>query len=84
MENFLNFIINHYLWFLIISIMLILALIGYFVDIKRGRITYKINKNEEEINLDALNSLNNQEGVSLQSMLDKNKTINAANNPESL
>ena len=79
-----GFIINHYGWFIIISVMLILALIGYFVEQKKAKANpYKIEK-KEEINLDALN---NNQNESLQNMINKNKDINNLSNrnePESL
>ena len=83
MTNLLNFVINHYVLFMLISIFLILSLIGYFVDVKRSKNNpYKIEKKEENINLDQLKG---QENVTLQSVLDKNKTANVndpnQNNP---
>ncbi len=85
MNRFTGFIVNHYTWFLFISIALILALIGYFVDLKRAKKNiYKIEKNKNELNFDNINVDNN---VSLQAMVDKNKTINNSSNiepPESL
>lgn len=33
MDIFIDFLLNNYLWFLIISLILIFALIGYLVDI---------------------------------------------------
>lgn len=33
MDVFIDFLLNNYLWFLIISLILIFALIGYLVDI---------------------------------------------------
>lgn len=32
MENFVDFLVNNYLWFLIIFLIIIFALIGYLVD----------------------------------------------------
>ena len=32
MQAFIDFLVNNYLWFIIISIVLIFALIGYLVD----------------------------------------------------
>ena len=32
METFIDFLINNYLWFLIIFLIIIFALIGYLVD----------------------------------------------------
>ena len=72
-----NFIVNHYLIFLIIAILLVFALIGYFVEAKRAKENpYKIEKQEEEINLD---SLQVTEDMSLQSMLNRNSGVNDPN-----
>ena len=32
MQAFIDFLVNNYLWFIIVSIVLIFALIGYLVD----------------------------------------------------
>lgn len=32
MQTFIDFLVNNYLWFLIISLILVFALIGYLVD----------------------------------------------------
>ena len=51
MEQFINFITQHYLLFDIITLFLILALIGYFVNIKKQKSNvFKINNAENEIN----------------------------------
>ena len=78
-----GFIINNYGWFIVISVILILALIGYFVEQKKAkRNPYKLEK-KEEINLDALNTNQND---SLQAVINKNTTSNTlnSNEPESL
>ena len=50
MEQFINFITQHYLLFNIITLFLILALIGYFVNIKKEKNKiFKINNSENEI-----------------------------------
>ncbi len=69
MEIFLNFIVKNYLWFLIITICLLLSLIGYFVELKRSKTNpYKIEKNNE-INLEDLTK--EKEDISLQSAINK-------------
>ncbi len=48
MNVILNFFVNNYLWFLIICLILIFALIGYFVDIKKDeRFETKIELDKE-------------------------------------
>lgn len=32
MQNFIDFLVNNYLWFIIIALILVFALIGYLVD----------------------------------------------------
>ena len=32
MQTFIDFLVNNYLWFLIIALILVFALIGYLVD----------------------------------------------------
>ena len=52
MDKFIAFISDNYIWFLVITIFLIFALIGYLYDTKRSRTDYiyRNNKNEELIN----------------------------------
>lgn len=69
MEAFTNFLANNYLWFLVIALLLLFSLIGYFVDQseqKKG--ISKFNKQDEEIDLKSLVSRA------------QNKTINAVLN----
>lgn len=66
MEALINFFVNNYLWFLIISFVLIFALIGYLVDTSEQKENNKIdlnnNPSNDNINLnvneDALDELN--------------------------
>ncbi|MBD9074742.1 hypothetical protein EGP91_01880 [bacterium] len=58
MEAFTNFLANNYLWFLIIALLLLFSLIGYFVDQseqKKG--ISRFNKQEEELDLKSLASM---------------------------
>ena len=73
MEAFTNFLANNYLWFLIIALLLLFSLIGYFVDQseqKKG--ISKFNKQDEEIDLKSLASMA------------QNKTINAVLNSSTI
>ena len=45
MQNILNFIENNYLWFLVISLIIIFILIGYIVDVTKP----KEKKNKQKI-----------------------------------
>ena len=48
MDGFVNFIIEHYIIFDIIGVFLILALIGYFVSIKKEKAkVFKLNNNNK-------------------------------------
>lgn len=72
MDKFITFVSDNYIWFLLITIFLIFALIGYIYDNKRSKTDY-IYKNdalvqEEEIELpegksinDLINSTDNNE-----------------------
>ena len=72
MDKFITFVSDNYIWFLLITIFLIFALIGYIYDNKRSKTDY-IKKNdalvqEEEIELpegksinDLINSTENNE-----------------------
>ncbi len=42
MDTFINFLLNNYIWFLVISLILIFALIGYLVDVNTPK--YKKTK----------------------------------------
>ena len=58
MEAFTKFLANNYLWFLIIALLLLFSLIGYFVDQseqKKG--ISRFNKQEEELDLKSLASM---------------------------
>ena len=73
MEVFTNFLANNYLWFLVIALLLLFSLIGYFVDQseqKKG--ISKFNKQDEEIDLKSLASMA------------QNKTINAVLNSSTI
>ena len=78
MEQFINFITQHYLLFDIITLFLILALIGYFVNIKKEKNkVFKINNSENEIKDIPINT-----NMSLQDFVNENKSVgtNANNN----
>ena len=60
MSVILNFFVNNYIWFLVISFILIFALIGYFVDTKKDeRFSKKIELDKElESKLEAAGAAN--------------------------
>lgn len=49
MDAFTNFLANNYVWFLIVSLILIFALIGYLVDVKEMKNGKRQRKKKEEI-----------------------------------
>ncbi len=44
MDILIDFLINNYIWFLVISLILIFALIGYLVDVTTPKLDKKNNK----------------------------------------
>lgn len=48
MQTFIDFLVNNYLWFLIISLILVFALIGYLVDTNEKKDKEYILKNKED------------------------------------
>lgn len=76
MEKLLSFLSNYYWVFIIISVILIFALIGYFVNKKKNEGTsYKINDNSfnnQELNLNRAEINNN---ISLQEMVKNNASV---------
>lgn len=76
MEQFINFITQHYLLFNIITLFLILALIGYFVNIKKEKNkVFKINNSENAIKDIPINT-----NMSLQDFVNENKSVGTNTN----
>ena len=67
MQTFIDFLVNNYIWFLIITLTLIFALIGYLVDTNekkqagnvtdKGDIVENVKMNMEEETEDEKNNL---------------------------
>ncbi len=75
MQELLNFIIDKYIMFDIISAVLIFALIGYFVDMRRRKKDpYHVDK-KEDINLENIGASGN---VALNDALNQNAGVNMA------
>lgn len=51
MEEILDFLVNNYLWFLIISLILIFALIGYIVDSYEKKAPKLHFQKDEDVNM---------------------------------
>lgn len=69
MSTILDFLVNNYIWFLVIVLMLLFALIGYLVDMKKDeRFTKKIEIDKEiESRLDVAAAAN----ITLNQMVQK-------------
>lgn len=50
MQSFVDFLVNNYLWFLVISLILIFALIGYLVDTSMNKKTPKKENLQTNLN----------------------------------
>lgn len=87
MDTILNFITQNYLWFLVIAIILLLALIGYFVDVKKDsddspfKKEKKLKKSQED---DTFANVKVENNMSLNEMINNtnNKQVNNAENNE--
>ena len=73
MDAFTNFLANNYVWFLIISLILIFALIGYLVDSKEIKSGKKIKKQNEELKVVDFSTIDQSKSLN-QSIKEENKT----------
>lgn len=73
MDAFTNFLANNYVWFLIISLILIFALIGYLVDSKEIKSGKKIKKQKEELKVVDFSAIDQSKSLS-QSIKEENKS----------
>ena len=72
MDAFTNFLANNYVWFLIISLILIFALIGYLVDSKEIKSGKKIKKQKEELKVVDFSTIDQSKPLN-QSIKEENK-----------
>ena len=72
MDEFTNFLANNYIWFLIISLILLFALIGYLVDVKETKMGRKLRKKRVEPKIVDFSTV--EEGKSLNQSLREEKT----------
>lgn len=79
MEAILNFLVDNYLWFLIISLILIFGLIGYIVD-ARERKTPKLHFEENEDLSAQMRS--DSEDKTIQEMLQEQEILEPNNTNE--
>lgn len=75
MEKIIEFVANHYVWFLTFTILLIFALIGYIYDTKKSSEDL-VKKSEDEMNEEILENLVVPEGKSLADSVNVSKNIN--------
>lgn len=47
MQAFIDFLVNNYLWFLVISLILVFALIGYLVDTNEKKEIFEKKEQEQ-------------------------------------
>lgn len=77
MNDFTNFLGDHYFIFVLITLFLIFALVGFFIDMKRRKSSpFKIDSNpmsNTNLNIDNIQVTNN---VGLSQYVNDNKTVN--------
>lgn len=73
MDAFTNFLANNYVWFLIISLILIFALIGYLVDSKEIKSGKKLKKQKEELKVVDFSTIDQSKSLN-QSIKEENKS----------
>ena len=71
MEGFTSFLANNYIWFLVISLILLFALIGYLVDVKEMK-NGKRRKQKEELKI--VDFSNVAQGKSLNESIKEEKS----------
>ena len=74
MDKFINFITNNYLILDIISLILILSLIGYFVN--KNKEKAKVFKINDESNINLIEDIPIDKNISLQEIVNENRSIN--------
>lgn len=80
MGSIITFLSNNYIWFLVITLILVFALIGYLVDTKKDeRFTKKIDlKKDFSKRLEAATAMN----LSMNDMITDNNKIISENNKD--
>ena len=86
MSNFISFVSDNYVWFLVISIFLIFALIGYIVDSRRDESLLNRRKNEptdiETIEIDIPEDKSINDAINNNSMAIEMEDNSVLNNEE--
>ncbi len=72
MQSFIDFLVNNYLWFLVISLVLVFALIGYLVDTNEKKIDVQIYDNLDETSqISAMNINDESQNIEVLDGLEK-------------
>ena len=88
MKNILEFFTTNYLWFVAVAVVLILALIGYYVDVKKAaddspfkkvKTDKNQNKQEEVVTEENINNVQVNNNMSLQEMINNSASANMQN-----
>lgn len=75
MDNFVGFISDNYVWFLVITIFLIFALIGYFYDTKHADVQISKKEMSDELAQD----IPIQSEKSINDMIGNTSTVDTTN-----
>ena len=73
MEGFTSFLANNYIWFLIISLILLFALIGYLVDVKEIKSGKKDKKPEDDLKIIDFSTVDQSKSLSDSNKEKKNE-----------
>ena len=76
MDAFTNFLANNYVWFLIISLILIFALIGYLVDAKEIKTGKREKKKKEELKVVDFSTVDQSKSLNDSIKEDSTKNLN--------
>lgn len=78
MSGILNFLANNYVWFIVISLILLFALIGYLVDTKQDeRFSKKIEIDKE---LESRMNVAEATNMTINQMVKANETVSGESN----
>lgn len=76
MDAFTNFLANNYVWFLIISLILIFALIGYLVDINEMKNGKRQKKKKEELKVVDFSTVDQSKSLNESIKEDSSNSLN--------
>lgn len=73
MQAFIDFLVNNYLWFLVISLILVFALIGYLVDTNEKKDKEDIPEEKVEEQTNEVNMNQDEESTEILEFDEKEK-----------